>query len=59
MVGQKLKILRFILHINTIAFSVLMLLVWRQEEHPACKKTEWWGAGMIIWSEVQICIWLS
>jgi len=36
-----------------------MLLVWRQEEHPACKKTEWWGAGMIIWSEVQICIWLS
>jgi len=23
-----------------------MLLVWRQEGHPACKKTQWWGAGM-------------
>ena len=25
-----------------------MLLVGWQEEHPACKKTEWWGAGMVI-----------
>ena len=25
-----------------------MLLVGRQEGHPACKKTEWWGAGMVI-----------
>ena len=25
------------------AFSALMLLVGRQEGHPACKKTEWWG----------------
>jgi len=24
------------------------LLVGRQKEHPACKKTEWWGAGMVI-----------
>jgi len=23
-------------------------LVGRQEEHPACKKTEWWGAGVVI-----------
>ena len=30
------------------AFSALMLLVRRQEGHPACKKTEWWGAGMVI-----------
>ena len=30
------------------AFSALMLLVGRQEEHPACKKLEWWGAGMVI-----------
>jgi len=30
------------------AFSALMLLVGRQEGHPACKKTEWWGAGMVI-----------
>jgi len=25
-----------------------MLLVWRQEGHPACKKLEWWGTGMVI-----------
>ena len=30
------------------AFSALMLLVVRQEGHPACKKTEWLGAGMVI-----------
>jgi len=26
----------------------LTLLVGRQEGHPACKKLEWWGAGMVI-----------
>jgi len=26
----------------------LTLLVGRQEGHPACKKTEWWGAGVVI-----------
>ena len=31
-----------------MAFSALMLLVGRQEGHPACKKLEWWGAGMVI-----------
>ena len=31
-----------------IAFSALTLLVGRQEGHPACKKTEWWGTGMVI-----------
>jgi len=25
-----------------------MLLVGRQEGHPACKKTEWWDAGVVI-----------
>jgi len=25
-----------------------MLLVGRQEGHPACKKTEWWDGGMVI-----------
>ena len=30
------------------AFSALMLLVGRQEGHPACKKLEWWGTGMVI-----------
>jgi len=30
------------------AFSALTLLLGRQEGHPACKKTEWWGAGVVI-----------
>jgi len=30
------------------AFSALMLLVGQQKGHPAYKKTEWWGAGMVI-----------
>ena len=30
------------------ASSALMLSVGWQEGHPACKKTEWWGAGMVI-----------
>jgi len=30
------------------AFSALTLLVGRQEGHPACKKTEWWGTGVVI-----------
>jgi len=33
---------------NKHAFSAMTLLVWRQEGHPACKKTEWWSAGMVI-----------
>jgi len=31
-----------------LAFSALTLLVGRQEGHPACKKTERWGAGVVI-----------
>jgi len=31
-----------------IAFSALTLLVGRQEGHPACKKTEWWGTGVVV-----------
>jgi len=34
-------------HLIAYAFSVLTLLVGRQEGHPACKKAEWWGAGMM------------
>ena len=30
------------------AFSALTLLVGRQERHPACKKTDWWGAGVVV-----------
>jgi len=39
------------LHILCIvcsAFSALTLLVGRQEGHPACKKQEWWGAGVVV-----------
>ena len=31
-----------------LAFSALMLLVGQLEGRPACKKTEWWGAGVVI-----------
>jgi len=36
-----------------VAFSALTLLVGRQEGHPACKKTEWWDVGVVVWDEVQ------
>ena len=39
------------LSFHRFAFSALTLLVWRQEGHPACKKTEWWGAGVVIYLE--------
>ena len=31
-----------------LAFSALTLLVGRQEGHLACKKQEWWGAGVVV-----------
>ena len=36
---------------SAFAFSALMLLVAWQEGHPACKKNEWWSAGMpsVLW----------
>jgi len=34
--------------VKVLSFSALTLLVGRQEGHPACKKTEWWGADMVI-----------
>jgi len=46
-------------HVTVIrAFSALTLLVRWQEGDPACKKTEWWGAGMVI-CLVQTCVWPS
>ena len=33
---------------SSIAFNALTLLVGWQEGHPACKKTERWGAGVVI-----------
>jgi len=42
------------------AFSALTLLVGRQEGHPACKNLSGGVlAWLSVWSEVQICIWLS
>jgi len=35
--------------------SALTLLVGQ----PACKKQEWWDAGVVVWVKVQICIWPS
>ena len=34
--------------VKLISFSASTLSVGRQEGHPACKKTEWWGAGVVI-----------
>jgi len=33
---------------NNLAFSALTLLVGWQEGHLACKKTEWWGALVVV-----------
>ena len=42
------------------AFSALMLLVGRQEGHPACKKLSGGVlAWLSVWSEVLTCIWPS
>jgi len=43
------------------AFSALMLLVGRQEGHPACKKHKSGGVlvWLSVWSKVQTCIWPS
>jgi len=30
------------------ASSALTLLVGRQEGYPACKKTDWWDAGVVV-----------
>ena len=35
-------------NVAVLVQSMEMLLVGRQEGHPACKKTEWWGAGVVI-----------
>jgi len=48
--------LKLICLICDIAFSAVTLLVGRQEERPARKKTEWVLAWLSFWSEVQTCI---
>jgi len=48
------RVIKWVCVFNTVyatsyrCFSALTLLVGRQEGHPACKKLEWWGAGMVI-----------
>ena len=39
----------FYLHFS--AFNSLRLLIGCHEEHPACKKFEWWGSCMVIYLE--------
>jgi len=34
--------------LSSDTFSALTLLVGQQEGHPACKKLEWWDAGVIV-----------
>jgi len=46
--GQCLRLSERIKFVASFAFSALTLLVGRQEGHPVCKKTERWGAGMVI-----------
>jgi len=36
------------MYVSVFAFSALTLLVEHQEGHLACKKLEWWGAGIVI-----------
>jgi len=52
--------LRFLCFMSHSAFSALILLVGRQEGHPACKKLSGGVlAWLSVWSEVQTCIWPS
>jgi len=53
---RQLELQVFPIAFSAIAFSALTLLVGWQEGHPACKKTEWWDVGMVVWDEVQTCI---
>ena len=56
-VMAQFRLVNFTARHVVIAFSALMLLVGRQEGHPACKKL---SSGVLawlsVWSEVQTCI---
>ena len=43
-----MRVFNLYLFFTFFAFSALTLLVGWQEGHPACKKTECWGAGMVV-----------
>ena len=34
--------------LSQMCLQCIDVLVGREEGHPACKKPEWWGAGMVI-----------
>ena len=55
---MKDKMQEIVVEVRTLkAFSALMLLVGRQEGHPACKKLSGGVlAWLSLWSEVQTCI---
>jgi len=42
-----------------MCFQCLTLLVGRQEGHSACKKTERWGAGMVVCLVLPFWYWLT
>ena len=44
----KVSLFIFTKHLQLFYLCALTLLVGWQEVHPACKKLEWWGAGMVI-----------
>ena len=44
---------------SCIAFSASTLLVGCQEEHAACKKSEWWSPGMVICLQQGRCKWFA
>ena len=56
---SKFTCIIYVMHITYI-ICALMLLVVRQEGHPACKKLSGGVlAWLSVWSEVQTCIWPS
>ena len=58
--AMSMFIVNDIIVVIAAAFSALMLLVGRQEGHPACKKQSGGVlAWLSAWSEVQTCIWPS
>jgi len=59
--GERIVTIDFVTSIYPMcAFSALMVLVGRQEGHPACKKQSCGVlAWLSVWSKVQTCIWPS
>ena len=57
LVGSCFQLFELCAFVFCVAFSALMLLVGRQEGHPACKKQSGGVlAWLSVWSEVQTCI---